>query len=259
MLYFCHWICTDCYKNWLYGNHFCTKILLLLFSSLSLLLPLLLLCCFYCCCLRDFVSVLLAIVIGVCLIVAAIVVIFVALLLLLRHSFVLFNTYYVSSLFSMLSMLLFFCHCHLRWFFTCFFTFLVIIYIKYIYICMITSIHGNLTRNVEMSKSDFSIFGTEIVRVRCVTFFGLDVLGNSLSFVGVFYHFYCYCCCCCCIYALLSTNYIGLPSYYFITFHYFPTSLLLFRAIDCLFFCLLFRFYRLFCTSHLLPLNIIDF
>ena len=124
---------------------------------------------------------------------------------------------------------------------------------------MITSIHGNLTRNVEMSKSDFSIFGTEIVRVRCVTFFGLDVLGNSLSFVGVFYHFYCYCCCCCCIYALLSTNYIGLPSYYFITFHYFRTSLLLFRAIDCFFFCLLFRFYRLFCTSHLLPLNIIDF
>lgn len=101
---------------------------------------------------------------------------------------------------------------------------------------MITSIHGNLTRNVEMSKSDFSIFGTEIVRVRCVTFFGLDVLGNSLSFVGVFYHFYCYCCCCCCIYTLLSTNYIGLPSYYFITFHYFRTSLLLFRAIDCFFF-----------------------
>ena len=90
-------------------------------------------------------------------------------------------------------------------------------------------------------------------------FFGLDVLGNSLSFISVFYHFYCYCCCCCCIYALLSTNYIGLPSYCFITFHYFPTSLLLFRAIDCLFFCLLFRFYRLFCTSHLLPLNIIDF
>ena len=45
-------------------------------------------------------------------------------------------------------------------------------------------------------------------------------------------------------------------------FHYFPllsNSLLLFRAIDCFFFCLLFRFYRLFCTSHLLPLNIIDF
>ena len=83
---------------------------------------------------------------------------------------------------------------------------------------------------------------------------GLDVLGNSWSFVGYFYHFYCYCRCC--IYALLSTSCMVLPEYWF--FHYFSTSLLLLRT-TLFFLSLLFHHNCLSCISHLLFLKIIDY
>ena len=85
---------------------------MLLFSSLSWLLSFLLLCCFYCCCLCDCLGVFPVIIIGVGVIVAAIDLIFVTFSVLSHYSFVLFNTYYVSSCFQCLSLLLLLHHCH---------------------------------------------------------------------------------------------------------------------------------------------------
>ena len=57
LLYFYHWICTDCNKDLMYGKRFWSR-LSLLFSSLSLLLQFLLLHCFYYYNLCDYISLL---------------------------------------------------------------------------------------------------------------------------------------------------------------------------------------------------------
>ena len=101
------WICTDCTKDLIYGKRFWYRLLLfVILSSLSLLLPFLVLHCFYYYYLCDDISILIIIIINFGATTTPITIIFMTLLLLWHHCFVPFNTYYISSLFSIFSLLL---------------------------------------------------------------------------------------------------------------------------------------------------------